>query len=79
MHKMVLSLSLSGLLLMGCAPSEVGMSNPVPLPLLACLADPVPPDGAEARAVGVYILDLWAAGDDCRRKLAAITAWQEGH
>jgi len=33
------------------------------------------PETSEQARVGEYLTDLWAAGDDCRTKLAAVKAW----
>ncbi len=45
-----------------------------PEALLVCADEPAPPAAAAATAedVGLYLVDLQQAGDDCRRKLAAV-------
>ena len=43
-----------------------------PADLLNCAPDPAVPDAPDQRAVAVYLLDLWDAGEDCRRKLGAV-------
>lgn len=80
MHKLAVSfLILSGLLLTACGRLEVPVNNPPPEPLTTCLADPEPPEGNDdGTAVGLFMLDLWGAGDDCRRKLAALVAFLLG-
>ncbi len=44
----------------------------VPPPLRTCAADPPPPLGDNAEQVRRWIIALWAAGQDCRDKIAAI-------
>jgi hypothetical protein len=47
----------------------------VPASLLTCQAAPVPPDLNVPRwdqVLAGYLLDLGAAGDDCRAKLGAV-------
>lgn len=48
----------------------------VPADLLACTPQPEPPamkdNAADSAAVGYFLADLAAAGDDCRSKLAAV-------
>ena len=57
------------LLSTGCA-----MVKPPPIPseLLTCTPAPAVPETDSQAVVGQYVVDLWAAGDDCRTKLAAI-------
>ena len=43
-----------------------------PADLLDCAPDPAVPDAVDQRAVASYLLDLWDAGEDCRRKLGAV-------
>jgi hypothetical protein len=38
----------------------------------------VPADLGDA-TVADYVADLWAAGEDCRTRLACVRAWGEGH
>lgn len=64
------------LLLTACAGQPVVTEAPrlvVPPSLLSCQEQPQPPaDGADDTALAHWILDLAAAGDDCRGKLAAV-------
>ncbi len=74
-------------LLMGCARSdppprmivETKIERlRVPPVLLDCaLAPPLPTPEATQRAVGLFIVDLWAAWADCRAKLAAVKKLNE--
>lgn len=41
----------------------------VPPSLLACQPAPAPPDGADDTALALWIVDIAAAGDDCRGRL----------
>lgn len=64
-------------LLTGCASSA---PQPVVValhpPSTICAADPVPPArDAPAADFGAYVVALWQAGDDCRRKLRAVNVW----
>ena len=43
-----------------------------PADLLTCAPDPAVPDAPDQRAVASYLIDLWEAGADCRRKLGAV-------
>lgn len=46
---------------------------PVPAPLLACLPAPEPPaEPVDDTALALWIVDLSAAGDDCRSRLARV-------
>lgn len=70
-------LLLSVLFLAGCGtmPSPAADVSPprVPASLLACAAQPDPPEaGADDRALAHWILDLAAAGADCRGRLGAV-------
>lgn len=57
----------------GCAPSVPVLVPPVVPPgLLACQAQPPPPDAPDDSALALWILDLAAAGDDCRGRLARV-------
>lgn len=72
---MLLLLSLG--LLMGCGackPSEVVALQP---PRLACSPDPVPPEQADPVSAGVYILNLWAAGQSCREAVSDYQRWAD--
>ena len=58
------------LILSGCATT---IAPPVvPAQLLACQAQPKAPLDGTQRDVGLYVIDLAAAGDDCRTKLGAV-------
>ena len=67
---------LSALLLTGCGGPPALVEAPrlsVPASLLACSDQPEPPDASAGdTALAHWILDLAAAGDDCRGKLAAV-------
>jgi hypothetical protein len=71
-------LLLSCVLLARCAPpapEPVVVRPEVPASLLTCAAAPVPPDLNVPRwdqVLAGYLLDLGAAGDDCRAKLSAV-------
>ena len=60
----------------GCAapaPEPVLVKLSVPPSLLACQSQPVPPDPMKNDAdLAYFIVDLAAAGDDCRQKLDAV-------
>lgn len=65
------------LLLMGCASNPPVIAEAprrtVPASLLSCAAQPQPPAAfVDDTALAHWILDLAAAGDDCRGKLAAV-------
>ena len=73
----------AALLLLSCgllarcapAPEPVVVRPSVPRALLTCQAAPVPPDLNVPRwdeVLANYLLDLGAAGQDCRTKLAAV-------
>lgn len=70
-----------GLPLTGCAapafqPAVIHVERMVPPPfLLTCSADPDVPEAADQSAVAGYLVDLWAAGESCRARLAAVLAW----
>lgn len=49
-----------------------------PRPLLTCAPDPVVPASNSDEVAGDYVADLWAAGEDCRTRLACVLAWREG-
>jgi hypothetical protein len=72
-------LGLAGLVLLAAcsspAPMPVVVRPDVPASLLACAAAPVPPDLNVPRwdqVLAGYLLDLGAAGDDCRAKLGGV-------
>ena len=44
----------------------------VPVSLLDCTPQPVPPAIASQRDVALYLLDLAKAGEDCRGRLATV-------
>jgi len=74
-----LPLLLCGALSTGCATSAPTVIDLEPPPLMECAADPEPPPpDASADVVGVYIVDLWSAGQDCRVKLGTVRAWTQG-
>lgn len=50
-----------------------------PRPLLTCTPDPAVPADKSDAVVSDYVADLWAAGEDCRTRLACVLAWREGH
>ncbi len=68
------------LLLGGCAAppprlvTQVQVEKPeVPGELLACPAIPLPPEGIAMQSdVAAYVIDLFGAGSECRRKLEAV-------
>jgi len=49
-----------------------------PAALLACAPEPAVPDGSDQDEVAFFILDLAAAGEDCREKLVAVRSFVEG-
>ena len=61
---------LAALALSGCA--TTGTGSTVPKHLLTCTPQPPAPKGATQRDVGLYVVDLAAAGDDCRTKLRSV-------
>ncbi len=70
-------LLLCALFLTGCGTTPPlaadGPRTPVPPSLLTCAAQPEPPaPGADDRSLAQWILDLAAAGDDCRSRLRAV-------
>jgi hypothetical protein len=56
-------------LLSGCATTPTPV---VPSQLLSCSAQPKAPTAGTQRTVALYIIDLAAAGDDCRDKLGSV-------
>lgn len=86
-----LCLLCSTTLLAGCASSaparlipEIRVQPvPIPAPLLSCAPDPAPPGGEAAgditdRDIAAYMIELWAAGADCRETLEAVRQFQAG-
>jgi len=69
MRKMAMLLLPCVWLLTGCA-----MVKPPPIPseLLTCTPAPVVPETDSQAVVGQYVVDLWAAGEDCRGKRESI-------
>lgn len=67
--------------LTGCAapafkPTVIHVERMVPPPfLLTCSPDPDVPEAADQSAVASYLVDVWAAGESCRSRLAAVLAW----
>ena len=63
-------------LLTGCGSNPTVVEAPhlaVPASLLSCAGQPEPPaSGADDTALAHWILDLAAAGDDCRGKLGSV-------
>ncbi len=49
-----------------------------PRPLLTCAPEPAVPADLRDEAVADYVADVWAAGEDCRTRLACVRAWNEG-
>jgi len=55
------------------APPPALLRHQVPPSLLACQPQPQPPDaGTTDTALALWIVDLAAAGDDCRGRLARV-------
>lgn len=44
----------------------------VPPALLRCAPAPPAPAAERQREVAAYVVELWAAGDDCRAKLGEV-------
>jgi hypothetical protein len=55
-------------ILSGCATT----GQTVPPHLLTCAPQPMSPPDPSQREVGLYVIDLAVAGDDCRTKLNAV-------
>ncbi|MET3601126.1 hypothetical protein ABID12_003077 [Martelella mangrovi] len=71
MKKTSLCLALLPVLLMGC----VSAKRVIPESLLVCKDAPeVPAQGAQSRAVGNYIIDLYDAHSDCFTRLNGVRA-----
>lgn len=66
---LILALIVALMMLGGCATSTAGR---VPGQLLTCAEQPASPKSPTQRQVGLYVIDLTAAGDDCRTKLNAV-------
>ena len=69
-----LALLLCATLLTACAsPPPALVRHQVPASLLVCQAQPQPPEpGTDDTALALWIVDLAAAGDDCRGRLARV-------
>lgn len=74
MHKMALLPLLLPLLLTACAERP----DRVPADLLVCAPAPDVPVTDSQAVVGEYLVDLWAAGDDCRQKLTLVRGMMGG-
>lgn len=60
---------------MGCAANRAAVEPP-PAALLTCAPSPEPPERITTqRDVAGFIVDLYAAGDDCRSKLGAVATY----
>ncbi|WP_417582944.1 hypothetical protein [Pelagibacterium sp.] len=57
--------------------SACATTSTIPPQLLSCAAQPPAPVSGTQRDVGLYIVDLAAAGDDCRTKINTIRGLQE--
>lgn len=68
------------LLSTGCGdPQAVMVRQVVPPPLLACQAAPVPPPPtADDQALALWLVDLAAAGEDCRNRLRHVKELLDG-
>lgn len=60
-----------------CGKEIVVQRVPVPEKWLTCAAQPKAPDEDTDKAVATFIVDLIAAGEDCRATVAAIKAWNK--
>lgn len=74
---MAASVLLCGLSLTACASPEPIVTTEyvrpvIPPQLRDCAAEPPPPEDITDRAVALWLLDLVAAGADCRHRLAAL-------
>lgn len=69
-------LILAASVLSGCATaptiSERPLRDRIPPSLLQCAPAPTPGDLARQSDVAAYVVDLGAAGEDCRRKVGGI-------
>lgn len=66
----LLSMLFVATILAGC--SSTGRTTTVPGQLLTCSPQPKAPAAGTQRDVGLYVIDLAAAGDDCRSKLGSV-------
>ena len=57
-----------GVALSGCTTTR----STIPRQLLTCAQQPASPDAGTQRDVALYVVDLAAAGDDCRTKLGTV-------
>lgn len=57
-----------GIALSGCTTTR----STIPGQLLTCAPQPTSPPAGTQRDVALYVVDLAAAGDDCRTKLGAV-------
>ena len=72
-HRFALPLLLSAMLFQGCGASPpVLVRQVIPPSLLSCQPQPAPPDEADDTALALWIVDLAAAGDDCRGRLGRV-------
>lgn len=71
---------LCGLCLTGCARARMTASPRLPIPpsLLQCQAQPVPADLKTDTDLADWVLDLAAAGQDCRTRLRAVAGIEGG-
>lgn len=60
------------ILIVAIALSGCATTSSVPSALLICAAQPQSPPAGTQRDVALYIVDLAAAGDDCRTKLGSV-------
>lgn len=60
--------ALAVIALAGCATT----TSVVPPQLLSCAPQPPAPSAGTQRDVSLYVVDLAAAGDDCRTKLGSV-------
>ena len=65
------------LCLTACEKQVVVERIPVPAKWLTCAPQPGPPADNTDRAVAGFIVDLVAAGQDCRDTVAAIRDWSK--
>lgn len=70
-------LLLSSVPLTGCGAFRTSDVVALQPPTLSCAADPVPPDEADPVSTGVYILQLWSAGQSCREAVADYQRWAD--
>lgn len=61
------------LLLTACGPgAPVVVRQPVPPSLLVCQPQPEPPASPDDTALALWLVDLAAAGEDCRARLGSV-------